>query len=432
MELIFALIVGILVGGLACWLIQEFRAKARLARMESDHRAEAAGLRGQLEQIDSTNKILDAAKEQLSEVFQATAGRALQSNNELFMNVARENLGKTLESAKGEFNQRHEQFQALVKPLAQNYEKLNPQIESLILQSQSLAAETGKLSNALTNNRQIGSWGEIQLRRVVELAGMTEHCDFVEQTTVNGSNDRPDLTVKLPEKRTVVVDAKASTAAYMEAQQTGDESASAEALRRHASALRTQVDDLARKNYGAHVDDLARKNYGAHVDDLARKNYGAHVEGSLDFVVMFVPGDQFLAAALNANPSLVEYAMSKRVAIATPASLISLLWAVANGWQRFRIAENAETIRQAGEEMHQRMQAFIGHYQRVGRELRSAVDAYNNSVGSFDSRVMPQGRKFAQLVTDKEDDFPQPQAIEKVVSTSRYADAPAYSPRSED
>jgi DNA recombination protein RmuC len=408
MELIFALIVGILVGGLACWLIQEFRAKARLARMESDHRAEAAGLRGQLEQIDSANKILDTAKEQLSEVFQATAGRALQSNNELFMNVARENLGKTLESAKGEFNQRHEQFQALVKPLAQNYEKLNPQIESLILQSQSLAAETGKLSNALTNNRQIGSWGEIQLRRVVELAGMTEHCDFVEQTTVNGSNDRPDLTVKLPEKRTVVVDAKASTAAYMEAQQTGDESASAEALRRHAGALRTQV------------------------DDLARKNYGAHVEGSLDFVVMFVPGDQFLAAALNANPSLVEYAMSKRVAIATPASLISLLWAVANGWQRFRIAENAETIRQAGEEMHQRMQAFIGHYQRVGRELRSAVDAYNNSVGSFDSRVMPQGRRFAQLVTDKEDDFPQPQAIEKVVSTSRYADAPAYSPRSED
>ena len=408
MELIFALIVGILVGGLACWLIQEFRAKARLARMESDHRAEAAGLRGQLEQIDSANKILDAAKEQLSEVFQATAGRALQNNNELFMNVARENLGKTLESAKGEFNQRHEQFQALVKPLAQNYEKLNPQIESLILQSQSLAAETGKLSNALTNNRQIGSWGEIQLRRVVELAGMTEHCDFVEQTTVNGSNDRPDLTVKLPEKRTVVVDAKASTAAYMEAQQTEDESAGAEALRRHAGALRTQV------------------------DDLARKNYGAHVEGSLDFVVMFVPGDQFLAAALNANPSLVEYAMSKRVAIATPASLISLLWAVANGWQRFRIAENAETIRQAGEEMHQRMQTFISHYQRVGRELRSAVDAYNSSVGSFDSRVFPQGRKFAQLVTDKEDDFPQPQAIEKVVSTSRYADAPAYNPKSDD
>ena len=407
MELIFALIVGVIVGG-SCWLIQEFRAKARLAKMESDHRAEAAGLRGQLEQIDSANKILETAKQQLSEVFQATAGRALQNNNELFMNVAKENLGRTLESAKGEFNQRHEQFQALVKPLAQNYEKLNPQIESLIRQGQSLATETGKLSNALTNNRQIGSWGEIQLRRVVELAGMTEHCDFVEQTTVNGSNDRPDLTVKLPEKRAVVVDAKASTAAYMEAQQTEDESASAEALRRHAGALRTQV------------------------DDLARKNYGAHVEGSLDFVVMFVPGDQFLAAALNANPSLVEYAMSKRVAIATPASLISLLWAVANGWQRFRIAENAETIRQAGEEMHQRMQVFIGHYQRVGRELRSAVDAYNNSVGSFDSRVFPQGRKFAQLVTDKEDDFPQPQAIEKVVSTSRYADAPAYNPKSDD
>jgi DNA recombination protein RmuC len=204
--------------------------------------------------------------------------------------------------------------------------------------------------------------------------------------------------VKLPEKRAVVVDAKASTAAYLEAHQVEDEAGRDEALRRHAGALRSQV------------------------DSLAGKNYGALVEGSLDFVVMFVPGDQFLAAALNANPNLIEYAMGKRVAIATPASLVSLLWAVANGWQRHRIAENAEAIRQAGEEMHQRMQRFINLYQNVGKELASAVKAFNDSVGSFDSRVVPQGRRFAQLVHDDEERFPQPQAIDETVSTSRYAE----------
>ena len=328
-KLIAALVLGLVVGGAACWFVQGSRARSQLVRQDADYRETVAGLRGQLEQRDSADKILQAAKEQLSEAFHATASRALQSNSEMFMTVANENLGKTLESAKGDFKQRHEQFEALVKPLTQNYEKLNPQIESLIQQSRNLAAETGKLSNALTNNRQIGSWGEVQLRRVVELAGMTEHCDFMEQAAIPGSGERPDLTVRLPERRAVVVDAKASTAAYLEAHQVEDEAGQDAALRRHAGALRSQV------------------------DDLAGKNYGAQVEGSLDFVVMFVPGDQFLAAALSANPNLIEYAMGKRVAIATPASLVSLLWAVANGWQRHRIAENAEAIRQAGEEMHQ-------------------------------------------------------------------------------
>ena len=408
MELIAALVLGLVVGGAACWFVQASRAKGQLVKQDADHREKVAGLRGQLEQRDNADKILQSAKEQLSEAFQATASRALQNNTDMFMTVANENLGKTLESAKGDFKQRHEQFEALVKPLTQNYEKLNPQIESLIQQSRNLAAETGKLSSALTNNRQIGSWGEVQLRRVVELAGMTEHCDFMEQAAIPGSGERPDLTVRLPERRAVVVDAKASTAAYLEAHQVEDEAGQDAALRRHAGALRSQV------------------------DDLAGKNYGAQVEGSLDFVVMFVPGDQFLAAALSANPNLVEYAMSRRVAIATPASLVSLLWAVANGWQRHRIAENAEAIRQAGEEMHQRMQTFINHYQGVGRELKSAVDAFNRSIGSFDNRVVPQGRRFAQLVHDDEDRFPQLQAIEEAVSTSRYADSPAAALPSDD
>ena len=398
MEIIIAVIVGILVGGATCWLVQESRAKSRLTRLDADHRETAAALRGQLEQVDSADRILETAKEQLREAFQATASQALQNNNAQFMDLARENLGKTLEEAKGDFKQRHEQFEALVKPLTQNYEKLNPTIESLAQQSQSLAAETGKLSNALTNNRQIGSWGEVQLRRVVELAGMKKYCDFGEQITGSGSQVKPDLTVWLPEKRAVVVDAKASTEAYLAAQQTEDEAARATSLKRHASALRAQV------------------------DELASKDYGAKVEGSLDFVVMFVPGDQFLAAALNSNPELIEYAMSRRVAIATPASLISLLWAVANGWQRHQIAENAEVIMKDGAELHDRMLTFISRYQDVGRRLRQAVDAFNLSVGSFDRRVVPQGRKFAQLVTDKEDNFPQPETIEKTVQNSQYAE----------
>ncbi len=401
MELIVAVVVGILigsvVGGAACWLVQESRAKSRMSRMEADHREERAALQGRLEQTDNAEKILEMAKEQLKESFQATASQALQANNSQFMDLAQENLGKTLEAAKGDFKQRHEQFEALVKPLTQNYEKLNPQISLLAQRSESLAEETTKLSSALTDNRQIGNWGEVQLRRVVELAGMQEYCDFEEQVAGSGAQIRPDLMVRLPEERTVIIDAKASTAAYMEAQQADDEEKRDTSLKRHASAMKTQV------------------------DELAKKDYGTKVEGSLDFVVMFVPGDQFLAAALNANPELIEYAMHKRVAIATPASLISLLWSVANGWQRQRIAENAELILKEGQELHSRMLTFMKHFQSVGTRLQGAVDNFNKSVRSYESRVLPQGRRFADMVTDRKGELPQPQQIEENALISDYA-----------
>ena len=404
MEIIVAVVVGILVGGATCYLVQESRAKSRLSRMEADYREEKAAqreeiaaLQGRLEQTANAEKILEMAKEQLKESFQATASQALQANNSQFMDLAQENLGKTLEAAKGDFKQRHEQFEALVKPLTQNYEKLNPQIDLLMQRSESLAVETGKLSSALTDNRQIGNWGEVQLRRVVELAGMQDYCDFGEQVAGSGSQIRPDLTVRLPEQRTVIIDAKASTAAYMEAQQADDEEKRDASLKRHASALKAQV------------------------DDLAKKNYGTKVEGSLDFVVMFIPGDQFLAAALSANPALIEHAMKKRVAIATPASLISLLWTLANGWQRQRIAENAEEILKEGQELHDRMMIFISRYQEVGNRLTKAVHAFNDSVGSFDSRVVPQGRKFAQLTSNREDSFSEPLQIEERARISKYA-----------
>lgn len=343
------LIVGLAVGVLVGWLIRSGKASKDVA----DQRTEIARLNGQLEQTATAQQLLDSARTQFSEAAKLTAAEALQSNNDQFLKLANENFGKTLETASRDLQQRHQQFQELVKPLAENYSKLNPQIETLAKQSQSLAAETGKLSSALTDNRQAGHWGEVQLRRVVDLAGMTDYCDFAEQESLGNSEGRPDLIVRLPERRAIVVDAKASTLAYMEAQQAEDTNAADQAWTRHAQALRRQV------------------------DDLGSKNYGRAVEGSLDFVVMFVPGDQFLAAALSASPGLVEYAMTRRVAIATPASLVSMLWAVANGWQQFRLAEDAARIKEAGEEMYKRLTTFINYYSRVGKGLESAVTAYN-------------------------------------------------------
>ena len=392
--LIVGLVAGLIVGGGACWFVRGAQARAEAATHYADHRAEVSGLQGRLEQVANAQEILATAKEQLGIEFQATASKVFQSNNEQFVQLANENLGKTIESAKSEFHQRHEQFQALVKPLSENYGKLNPQIEALNTQVHSVTAATSKLSTALTDNRKAGHWGEVQLRKVAELAGMSQHCDFAEQTTIR--DGRPDMVVRLPESRAVVVDAKASLAAYLEAQEAGNDESADAVWTRHASALRNQVNELSRKEYGSGVD------------------------GSLDFVVMFVPGDQFLSAALGANPDLIEYAMSRRVAIATPASLIAMLWAVANGWQQFRLAQDAARIKDVGEEMHKRLMTFVRHYQNVGKELESAVKAFNASVSSFDQRVVPQGRRFAEMVVGSEDDFNTPDPVESSPSDSRY------------
>lgn len=342
MEVIIALIVGLLVGGLGCWIVQEHRNRVRVARLE-----------GQLEQVGDLKDVLTTAKQQLNDTLQ------------------------------------------------QNYEKLTPHFDKLV-------SETGRLSNALTNNRQIGRWGEIQLQRIVELAEMTNYVDFCQQPTVNNSG-RPDLLVYLPEGRTIVVDAKASTEDYMEARTAEDETRAQAALVRHAAALRR------------------------HVDNLARKGYGLQVENALDFVVMFVPGDHFLSAALSANSDsdLIEYAMRKRVAIATPASLIALLWAVANGWQRYQITENVEEIRKTGEEMYVRMLKFIQHYDDVGQALKAAVRAYNSSIGSFDSRLLPKGRRLAELMSKKEE--PRlPSDVDSEVRTSRHAQLSTHDKESTD
>ncbi len=401
MEWIIGGIIGFFIGGMFCWFIQEFRTRSTLDKESAKHNVEVAGLQARLKIDDNAQRIIESAKTQMGETFRAAAADALSGNTDQFLSLANENFNKTMESAKGEFHRRHQQFQEMVKPLAENYSKLNPQIDSLMTHVQATTAETNKLSAALTDTRRVGNWGEVQLRRVVDLAGMTEYCDFKEQAAGGSSQDRPDLIVTLPERRAVVVDAKASTAAYMEAQQADDDETANAAWKKHAAALKRQV------------------------TELARRNYGRKTEGALDFVVMFVPGDQFLSAALNTDRDLLEYAMSQRVALVTPASLIAMLWAINNGWQQFRLAREARQIKEVGEDMHKRMLTFIKHYQNVGKELKSAMTAFNNSICSFDERIVPKGRQFSELVTGANDRFEIPEAIDQSPRTSRYATPPA-------
>lgn len=408
-EIILAALVGIVVGAAIVWFIQESRSKTRQAQLQAGQKEEVDGLQaqltesektvasleGKLEARENTEKFIAAAEDRMGQAFQAAAGKALESNNKQFINLANQNFETAMKGAKGELDKRHEKFQALVKPLADNYKALNLTIEMLTQQSQALAAETGKLSGALTDNRKAGHWGEVQLRKVAELANMTKYCDFAEQ---KGSGPvRPDMIVQLPDKRAIVVDAKASLSAFKEAQGEQDSEAFDATLRKHAERLRKQV------------------------DELAGKNYSEKVEGSLDFVAMFVPGDQFLAAALSAKPDLADYAIQKRIVLVTPASLIAMLWAVANGWQQQKIAANAEALGRAGEEMHKRIMTFMGHYQKVGKELEQAVDAFNKSIGSFDRSVAPQGRRFSQLVGKDEESLPAPDTIDALPRKSRYS-----------
>ena len=352
MDIIIGLAAGAIIVGLAAWLIQEFR-----------WRQKNAELRGQLTRTQDAEELMQAAEQRMGAAFQAAAAPVMKQNTEQFLTNANDN-----------FNQSRKSFEELVKPLRDNYEKLNPNIESLMGQNLTLIDTARGLRDALSDNRRVGSWGEIQLRRVIELAGMVEYADFAEQQAVDsGEGGRPDVTVRLPEDRAIVIDSKASTEAFLEAQEAETDEEAEQALNRHAGAMRGKV------------------------DELARKGYGQQVTGSLDFVVMFVPGDQFLAEALRARNDLIEYAMSKRIAIATPSSLIALLWAVANGWERARLAENAEEIRKAGVEMHNRLQTFMGHYKRAGNQLRQATESFNQSIGSFDRNVIPQARRFEEL-----------------------------------
>ena len=331
----------------------------------------------------------------LREAFEALAAQALRGNTQSFLDLA-----------KGELEQKRQAVDALVKPLqdsltqfgqqiqsierqrADAYGGLRQQVTSLVEAHHALSRQTTTLAQALKAPQVRGRWGEIQLRRVVELAGMLSYCDFEEQVQAGDSRLRPDLVVRLPNDRRIVVDAKAPLNAYLEAIEATDEATRNARLGDHAARVR------------------------AHIRALAAKDYGGRIRDAAEFVVCFMPGEVFLSAALEQDPLLLEFGVDQGVLLATPTTLISLLKAVAYGWNSEKVAEGARQIQDLGKELHERLGTFAGHIEKLGSNLATAVKSYNAAVGSLESRVLPSARKFEELGAASTKPLPELERVE--------------------
>jgi DNA recombination protein RmuC len=336
---------------------------------------------------------LDRAMEQLDRRFDDLAGRQLRDNIENFLRLAKEHLGTHQQAATGALREREQAIETLVKPIQESLARTSEALREIEAERQrdfgslrqhltdmrethtALQRETRNLVQALSKPQVRGQWGEIALRRLVELAGMTAHCDFEEQVHVVGSDGalRPDMVVHLPEGRDVVVDVKTPLDAYLTAAEAPTDEVRAAALKRHAQ----------------HVAERVRL--------LASKPYAAQFAQAPQFVVLFLPGDQFLSSALDQQPELLDRAMSSNIILTTPSTLLALLKTIYNGWQNVRLAENAERIRGLAEDLYTRLAAFRNHMGRVGSSLESSLKAFNAAVGSLERSVLPGARKFVEL-----------------------------------
>jgi DNA recombination protein RmuC len=337
--------------------------------------------------------VLGEAQVRFSDAFKALSAEALRNNNTSFLELAKSTLEKTQEGAKGDLEKRQEAIDALVRPMRESLEKVDAKIndlekarsgayEALTTQVRSLAetqnylrSETSNLVRALRSPIVRGRWGEIQLRRVVELAGMIDHCDFLEQTTVQTEEGRlrPDMIVHLPGGKTIVVDAKASLNAYLEALEAADDEGRINRLEQHAVQVRT------------------------HIEKLSRKAYWEQFESTPDFVILFLPGEMFFSAALERDPLLIEFGADKKIILATPTTLIALLRAVCYGWRQEKLAQNAREISQLGSELYKRFADLSLHFGRLGKSLNHSVEAYNKAAGNIETRVLVTARKFKEL-----------------------------------
>ncbi len=381
-------LLAVLAGAALCYLILRERLNAQdkqLTQLEP-LRTENARLLSALGELKGRFETAEAARTEMTRAFRAASSEVLRDNSTQFLELANERFERLKGDSVHDLGKRQQAIQELVKPLRDALDKVEQHVTKVeadrlgaysVLTSQvkMLETETRKLGTALASPTARGRWGEIQLRRVVELAGMVGYCDFCEQPNLNGGETRlrPDLIIQLPNEKQIVVDSKVPLTAYLAACELTDEAARRLKLEEHARQIR------------------------AHLKSLGSKAYSAQLQCSPEFVVAFLPGEIFFSAALQVDSELLEYGVQNNVILATPTTLIALLKAVAYGWKQEQMARNAQEIRKLGVELYGRVKVFADHYEAVGKSLRNAVQAYDKGRSSMESRLLTTARKFEEF-----------------------------------